>query len=100
MRAADPAIPIMPDVESVADVDLYEEEADPEFVELQGFDLGPEMADAARAYGARASYNSLGVADADRRQAVAHCEMQRKVAAAAAAQLVERGTRATALQDL
>jgi uncharacterized protein YhaN len=38
------------------------------------------------------------VAEADRKQAAVHCEMQRKVAAAAAAQLVERGTRATALR--
>ncbi|CAN5246490.1 AAA family ATPase [soil metagenome] len=41
---------------------------------------------------------ALGVADAHRKQAAVHCETQRKVAAAAAAQLVERGTRATTLR--
>ena len=41
---------------------------------------------------------ALGVADAERKRLAVHCETRRKVAAAAAAQLVERGTRATALR--
>lgn len=55
----------------------------------------PGLWDAVDSAAARAA---LGVAEADRKQAAVHCEMQRKVAAAAAAQLVERGTRATALR--
>jgi hypothetical protein len=42
---------------------------------------------------------ALEVASAQRKLAAAHCETQRKVAAAAAAQLVERGTRATVLRE-
>jgi hypothetical protein len=53
----------------------------------------PGLWDAVDSAAARAA---LGVAEADRKQAAVHCETQRKVAAAAAAQLVERGTRATA----
>lgn len=55
----------------------------------------PGLWDAVDSAAARAA---LEVADAERKRAVAHCETQRKIAAAAAAQLVERGTRATTLR--
>ncbi|MCV7229780.1 AAA family ATPase [Mycolicibacterium komossense] len=56
----------------------------------------PGLWDEVDSAGARAA---LEVSLAERKRVAAHCETQRKVAAAAAVQLVERGTRATVLRE-
>lgn len=64
MRAADPTLRIMPDIESVEDMTEYGDALQPELVEVPWNLDDVTIFDAAAARGARVNQNSLGVADA------------------------------------
>jgi len=64
MRQLDPTIPIMPDVLTVEDVDLYADALAPELYEHDWQADDPAPVAQARARGGRSLQNSLGAADA------------------------------------